>query len=153
MPQLEFECELEADQEAVFFRVPAEVLAAIGRGKRAPVMVTINGYRHRTRIAVYGGRYYVGLRREVREAAGVKVGDQLRVGLEYDAELRLVDLPEDLKAALANDPKAAAAFERLSYTSKKELVDWLAGAKHDDTRQRRLAQAMRMLRAPRSGRW
>jgi hypothetical protein len=148
MPQLEFDCGLEADQEAVFFRVPPEVIAALGQGKRAPVTVTLNGYRYRTRIAVYAGRYYVGVRREVREAAGVKPGDQLKVGLEFDPELRLVDLPEDLRALLGNDPQAAAAFERLSYTNKKELVDWLATAKRDDTRQRRLSQAMRMLRMP-----
>jgi hypothetical protein len=149
MPRLEFECPLEADQEAAFFRVPPEVMAAIGEAKRAPVTVTINGHSYRARIALYGGRHYVGVRREVRAAAGVTAGDQLRVGLEYDAELRLIDLPEDLRTMLSNHPEIAAAFERLSNANKKELVDWLAQAKRDDTRERRLKQALRMLRMPR----
>src|SRR2546430_8947966 len=85
MPELHFESHLEADQGACFIRVPPETLTALGQRKRAPVKVTINGYVYRTTIAVYGGKSYLGVRREVREAAGVKAGDPLTVGLEYDA--------------------------------------------------------------------
>ena len=151
MPQLRFEAALESDQEAQFIRVPAEVLAALGRGKRVPVKVTLNGYTYRSTIAVYSGRYYLPVRREVRQAAGVTAGDRLTVGLEYDAELRTVDLPADLQAALKTDPADAIAFEKLSYTRKKEVVAWVIQPKGPKTRQRRLTQAMRMLRARRAG--
>jgi len=77
MPDLRFECRLESDQEACFIRVPPEVLTTLGQRKRAPVKVTINAYTYRTTIAVYGGKSYIGVRREVREAAGVAAGDQL----------------------------------------------------------------------------
>ena len=146
MPQLRFESRLESDREACFIRVPPEVLTALGQGKRVPVKVTINGYTYRTTIAVYAGQYYVGVRREVREAAGVAAGDQLRVGLEYDAELRAVDLPEGLRSALQADPEAAAAFDKLSHTDKKELVQWVTGAKRPETQRRRMEQAMASLR-------
>jgi uncharacterized protein YdeI (YjbR/CyaY-like superfamily) len=108
--------------------------------------VTINAYTYRTTIAVYAGKSYIGVRREVREAAAVKAGDQLMVGLEYDAELRTVDLPEGLRAALQTDARAAAAVERLSYTRKKEFVEWVTGAKRADTQRRRMEQAVAMLR-------
>jgi hypothetical protein len=147
MPQLRFESRLESDREACFIRVPPEALTALGQGKRVPVKVTIKGYTYRTTIAVYGGLYYLGVRREVREAAGVAAGDQLTVGLEYDAELRAVDLPEDLRSALQADPEAAAAFDKLSHTDKKELVQWLTGAKRPETQRRRMEQAMASLRA------
>src|SRR5947209_1361223 len=88
MPELSFEGHLESDQGACFIRVPPEVLTALGQRKRAPVKVTINATSFRTTIAVYGGKSYVGVRREIREAAGVTAGDQLTVGLEYDPELR-----------------------------------------------------------------
>ena len=146
MPELRFECRLESDQDACFIRVPPEVLTTLGQRKRAPVRVTINAYTYRTTIAVYGGKSYIGVRREVREAAAVKAGDQLMVGLEYDAELRTVDLPEGLRAALQTDARAAAAFERLSYTRKKEFVEWVTGAKRADTQRRRMEQAVAMLR-------
>jgi hypothetical protein len=152
MPHARFEGRLESDQEAHFIRVPAAVLAALGQEKRMPVMVTINGHTYRSRIAVYGGQHYLGLRREVREAAGVVAGDQLTVGLEYDAELRTVDLPEGLRSALEANGEAAAAFEKLSYTRKKELVQWVTGAQRPETQQRRMAQAMAMLRGRPSGR-
>lgn len=146
MPQLRFESRLESDREACFIRVPPEVLTALGQGKRVPVKVTINGYTYRTTIAVYAGQYYVGVRREVREAAGVAAGDHLTVGLDYDAELRAVDLPEGLRSALQADPEAAAAFDKLPHTDKKELVQWVTGAKRPETQRRRMEQAMASLR-------
>ena len=152
MPRLDFEGRLESDQEACFIRIPPEVIAAVGQGKRVPVKVILNGYMYRGTIAVYGGRYYLGVRREVRQAAGINVGDQLMVGLEFDAELRTVDLPADLQTALARDPANRAAFEKLSYTQKKEIVVWVTEAKRPETRQRRLTQAMRMLRTRRANR-
>ena len=147
MPQLRFEARLESDQEAHFIRVPAAVVTALGQGKRAPVRVTLNGCTYRTRIAVYGGRHYLGVRRGIREAAAAKAGDQLVVALQFDAELRTVDLPEVLRSAVEADAKAAAAFNKLSYTHKKELVEWVTGAKRLETQRRRMAQAMAMLRA------
>jgi len=146
MPELRFEGHLESDQGACFIRVPPEVLTTLGHRKRAPVKVTINATSFRTTIAVYGGKSYVGVRREIREAAGVTAGDQLTVGLEFDPELRTLDLPEALRVTLEGDSKAAAAFEKLSYTRKKEFVEWFMGAKQPETQRRRLAQVMAMLR-------
>jgi hypothetical protein len=152
MPALHFDGRLESDQGACFIRVPAEALAALGERKRLPVKVTINGYSYRTTVAVYGGRYYLGVRREVREAAGVAAGEQLTVGLEYDAQLRTVDLAEVLRAALEADATSAAAFEKLSYTRKREFVQWVTGAKRAETQRRRMEQVLAMLRARPGGR-
>jgi len=147
MPALHFESRLESDQDACFIRVPPEVMTALGDKKRLPVKVTIKGYTYRTTVAVYGGKFYLGVRREIREAAGVTAGDRLTVGLEYDAELRTVDLPDALREVLEADAAMAAAFERLSYTRKKEFVQWVTGAKRPETRRRRMEQAMATLRA------
>jgi uncharacterized protein YdeI (YjbR/CyaY-like superfamily) len=54
---------------------------------------------------------------------------------------RLV-VPDDLKIALRNDTKAMATFEEFSYSDKKEYVDWVKGAKSDETRRRRLDTAI-----------
>jgi hypothetical protein len=147
MPALHFESRLESDQDACFVRIPPATLTALGEGKRLPVKVTINGYTYRTTIAIYGGKSYLGVRREVREAAGVAAGDQVTVGLEYDAEPRTVDLPDALRSALEADAAATEAFEKLSYTRKHEFVQWVTGAKRAETQRRRMEQAMAMLRA------
>lgn len=47
-------------------------------------------------------------------------------------------LPEDLTAAFASAPEAAAGFERFSPSARKQLLWWLASAKRPETRQRRL---------------
>ena len=56
-------------------------------------------------------------------------------------------MPEALAAALAADPQAAASFERMAFTHRREYARWIAEAKRAETRQRRVAQAVEMIRA------
>jgi len=72
----------------------------------------------------------------------VAAEDGLTVGLDYDAEPRTVDLPDALRSALEADAAAAAAFEKLAYTRKKEFIQWVTGAKRADTQSRRMEQAL-----------
>jgi uncharacterized protein YdeI (YjbR/CyaY-like superfamily) len=145
VPQLVFQGRLQADQGAYFIRVPAEVIDQLGQAKRGPIAVTINGQTFQTSVAVHRGRHYLSIRPDLREAAGISAGDAVNVGLDYEAEVRVADLPADLKAALEARPGAVAAFEALPYTYKKDLVSWVMEAKQSDTRQRRIAQGLRML--------
>jgi Bacteriocin-protection, YdeI or OmpD-Associated/Domain of unknown function (DUF1905) len=124
--------------------LPLDVPALFG-GKRPPVRGTVNGAPFRSTIAVYGGRYLLGLNREVREAAGgVGPGDTVVVELERDDEERTVEVPEDLRAAL--DADLLAFFESLSYTHRREYVDRIEEAKREETRRRRVAKAAVLLR-------
>jgi uncharacterized protein YdeI (YjbR/CyaY-like superfamily) len=52
-----------------------------------------------------------------------------------------------LEGMLAADLKARGNFDSLSYTHKREYVEWITGAKQDETRQRRMRKALEMLRA------
>jgi uncharacterized protein YdeI (YjbR/CyaY-like superfamily) len=61
-------------------------------------------------------------------------------------ESRLVEAPDDFESALATDPHIREIFDRLSYTHRKEYVVWITGAKREETRRRRIEQAMTMLR-------
>lgn len=141
-----FQATMQTDDESAFFlEVPAEVMAALGKRKRPPVAVTLNGYLHRTTVAVYGGKYYLPVRKEIRQAAGLAPGDAVAVTIALDAEPRAVDLPEDFARDLAANTEAQSAFDRLSYSHRKEYVDWIAAAKRDDTRRRRVEKALTML--------
>jgi hypothetical protein len=124
-----------------------ESVAAVGEGaKRFPVVATVNGYTWRTTVARMRGEFLVGLSRAVREEAGVEAGDTVDVGLELDTAPREVDVPKALADALAGDPAARAAFEKLAYTHRKEYARWIAEAKREETRERRVAKALEMLR-------
>jgi hypothetical protein len=59
---------------ATGFQVPPEVVESLGRGKRVPVVVTINGHSYRSTIAPYSNAYYLPLSAENRAAAGVGGG-------------------------------------------------------------------------------
>ena len=124
-----------------------EHVAVVGEGaKRFPVVATVNGYTWRTTVARMGGEFLVGLNRAVREGAGVQAGDQVEVELELDAAPREVEVPRALADALAADGEAREAFDRLAYTHRKEYARWIEEAKRDETRPRRVAQALEMLR-------
>jgi hypothetical protein len=125
--------------------VPLDVRAVFGRS-RAPVRCTVNGHTFRTTVATYGGRYYVGFRREIRDAAGLEPGATVTVELELDEAPREVDVPAGLAEALAADSAAQEAFDRLSYTHRNEYARWVAEAKREDTRRARTENAVTMLR-------
>lgn len=123
-----------------------EQVAAVGEGaKRFPVVATVNGYTWRTSVARRGGEALLGLSRAVRQEAGVEAGDTVDVLLELDEAPREVEVPEALGAALAADDEARDAFEKLAYTHRKEFARWIAEAKREETRERRVSNAIAML--------
>jgi Bacteriocin-protection, YdeI or OmpD-Associated/Domain of unknown function (DUF1905) len=128
-------------------RVPTEVVARLGSGKRPPVRVTIGGYTYRSTVAAYGDEYFLPLNAGNRERAGVAAGDQVDVDVDLDTAPREVTVPSDLAAALDDDAEARRSFDGLSYSHKREYVSWIEEAKRDETRRRRIAKAVDMLRA------
>jgi uncharacterized protein DUF1905/bacteriocin resistance YdeI/OmpD-like protein len=125
--------------------VPAEVVTALGQGKRVPVTATINGHSYRTTVASMGGRFLIPVSAQVRQDAGVAAGDAVEVDLELDEAPRTVTVPDDLAAALAGNPAAGAAFARLSYSHQQQHVLAVEGAKAPETRRRRIESAVAKL--------
>jgi hypothetical protein len=126
-------------------------VAAVGEGaKRFAVVATVNGYTWRTSVARMGGEFLVGLNRQVREAAGVAAGDTVDVELALDTASREVEVPAALASALDADPEARAKFDALAFTHRKEYARWIEEAKREETRARRVEQALEMLRAGRT---
>ena len=127
--------------------VPDEIVAELGAGKRPLVKVTIDGrYSFVYTIAVMGGRNMIGFSAAHRAASGFHGGDEVEVSLELETAPREVDMPPELIAALAADPVAAAAFDKLSFTFRKEHARAISDAKAEDTKQRRLEKIMAGLR-------
>ena len=137
-----FTVELERVQKtATMFRVPFDLGEAFGRA-RPPVKVTIRDHTWRTTPGVYDGVGYIVVNRAVKEATGVDAGDRVRVRMELDTEPRKVELPADLRAALARAPEAKASFAKLSFTHQREYVEWVEDAKRAETRARRIASTV-----------
>jgi hypothetical protein len=133
------------DGERPTVELPFDTAERYGKA-RAPVRGRVNGVEFRTTVAVYSGVSLIGFNKGLREQAGIDIGDEVTVELERDDEPREVDVPPLLKHALAGDPVAAAAFEALSYTARREYAEWVAQAKRDETRERRATKAVEMLK-------
>jgi bifunctional DNA-binding transcriptional regulator/antitoxin component of YhaV-PrlF toxin-antitoxin module len=131
--------------EAPTVELPFDAKERFGKA-RAPMRGTVNGTDYRTTVAVYGGVHLIGFRRELRERAGIEIGDEVEVTVELDEEPRTVELPPALEQALDGDERARAAFDGLSYSHRREYAEWIAEAKRDDTRERRVAQTLERLR-------
>jgi hypothetical protein len=136
----------QSGKTATGIQVPAEVVDALGAGKRPPVTVTINGYTYRSTVAVMGGVYMVGVSAEHRAGAGVAGGDEVEVDVDLDTAPREVDVPADFAAALAAEPEARRTFDGLSYSNKSWHVLQVEGAKTDETRQRRIMKSVDSLK-------
>lgn len=148
MGAIRFRTQLQAHGPAAAVVLDDDQVATVGEGaRRFPVVATVNGHTWRTSVARMGGESLLGLNRQVREAAGVAAGDTVDVVVLLDEQPREVDLPDDLATALSTDPTAKAAFDAMAFTHRKEYARWVAEAKRDDTRQRRVAQALEMIRA------
>ena len=130
-----------------FVAVPREVNAELGLKGRPKINSVIAGHPYRGSLMPLGdGTFCLGVLKSIQESAGVKRGDTITVELELDTAPRTVDPPPDLAKFLARDRKATAAWERLSYTDKKEMARSLEEAKRPVTRERRLAAAVVTLR-------
>jgi len=125
--------------------VPADVVAALDAGKRPPVVVNVNGYEYRSTVAPMGGKYLLPFSAERRKESGINGGDAIDVVLTLDTVPRTVEVPADLQAALDASATAAAAWETLSYTHKKEHARSVLDAKKAETRARRIAAVVAKL--------
>jgi hypothetical protein len=143
---------LQGAKTTTGIRVPDEIVEALGSGRRPAVRVTVNGYSYRTSVASMNGAFMVSVSADIRKKAGVAGGDEVDVEIELDTEPREVSVPADLQAALGTDPQAGEFFESLSYSHKSAYVLWIESAKKDETRQRRIPEAVRMLREGRKQR-
>lgn len=122
--------------------VPEEIVNSLNSGRNPKVKVTINDYTWRGTVQVLDGRFMLSFSAEKRKATGVNGGDTVFVVIEPDTEPRTVEVPDDLKAALAETPGASEAFEAVAYSRRKEYVRQVEEAKTQETRDRRIAKVV-----------
>ena len=127
--------------------VPADVAEALGLRGRPKIHAVIAGQDYRGSLMPTKEGFVLGVLRSIQQAAGVKRGDKVMVELDIDTAPRVIEPPADLARALGRDRRAAAAWEKLSYTNKREIARGLEEAKKPETRAARLEAALKRLRA------
>lgn len=65
---------------------------------------------------------------------------------EYiNAATKEIRLPEDLALALKQNKKEAAIFDSLSFSNRKEYLEWILTAKREETRNQRISATLEKL--------
>jgi hypothetical protein len=140
--------EKDDSSEATGIRIPFSVEKEFGSRARVPVRGTINGFAFRGSVFPMGdGHHYMVVNKNVRAGAKAKGGDQIIVVMEHDDEPRVITPPEDFARVLKSNKAASAAWDKLSYTHRKEYAQSIEEAKKPETRARRIEKAIAMLSA------
>jgi hypothetical protein len=142
---MRFRTQVEPNEPMRGLEVPPDVVRALDGGARPRVTVTLHGHTWSTRIAIMRGRHLIGLSNAHRSATGVAVGDEVEVDVELDTAPVVVEEPDDLVAALAAEPAARAAYERLTVSQRRQHVRTVESAKTPETRHRRIAALVETL--------
>ena len=147
MKKLEFTVKLEGNGTSVgWLNAPFDVVKVFGTRARVPVRGTINGFAFRLSLMPMGGCHGMAINRTMRDGARVRAGDTVSVVMERDETERIVEAPPLLKKELTKSKAAQADWEKLSFTNKKEIALSISSAKQEETRRRRMAKAMDILK-------
>ena len=129
-----------------YLDIPPEITQELGAKGQVKVIGLVNGYPFRTSARPHGdGSHYIVVNRSIRDAIQATQGDVVHVVMEKDTAPRTVEVPNDFADALEANQQQGKAFEALSYSHKKEYVDWIESAKKVETRDKRIAQSLEML--------
>ena len=134
------------DVNATGIVIPPEVIAELGTSRKPRVKVTLNNsYSYSYTVAVMGGAFMIGFNQERRAESGIQPGQEITVTLELDTAPQIIEVPDDLAAALAEKPGAREAFDASAPSARKEFVRQVNEAKAADTRARRVAKIVEKL--------
>jgi hypothetical protein len=136
----------QSGSEAAALKPPFDVVEVFQRKGRVPVKGTINGFPFRSSLMNMGDGHMMAVNAQLRVGGRCKAGDTVAVVMELDEDERTVEVPAYLKKIIDSDPKAKESWSRLSFTHRKEYVREIDSAKRPETREKRIAGMMDVLR-------
>ena len=123
--------------------VDETLASSIGAKHMSRVAGTLNGRPYRSTVAKMGGELVLGVHKANVEALGLAIGDSIDVTMALDTEPRGDDVaPELLADALRRDPVAAATWEGLAPSHRREYVGFIKEARKEETRVRRVRRTI-----------
>ncbi|MBV9303857.1 MAG: DUF1905 domain-containing protein [Acidobacteriaceae bacterium] len=147
MKTYKFKAKIETgDRGGAYVLFPYDVEKEFGTKGNVPVKATFDGVPYTGSLIKYGQpKHMLGLLKSIRDKTGKGPGDTVEVELSKDEGPRTVEVPPEFKQAMKSGG-VLPAFERLSYTHRKEYCRWITEAKKEETRLNRLQKAVEMLK-------
>ena len=134
-----------------FVDIPFDVEKVFG-AKKPKVRAVIEGVPYRGILSRMGGdQHILIILKGIREQIGKTFGDEIAITVEPDTEPRLIEIPKDLAKELRKEKEAKAFFDKLSYTHRREYVNWINEAKKEETRRNRIVKTIEMLKQGKRG--
>jgi Bacteriocin-protection, YdeI or OmpD-Associated/Domain of unknown function (DUF1905) len=147
MQKYKFKAQIQAGEGGgafVFF--PYDVEKEFGAKGRVAVNATFDGVPYTGSLMACGGpQHMLGILRAIRKQIGKDPGNILEVVVWKDEAERTVAIPAQFEELLKKEG-LLSTFEQLSYTHRKEYCRWITEAKKEETRSKRLAKAVEMLK-------
>jgi len=129
-------------------RIPLEVPKIWGTRGTLKVKGEINGFAFRTALFPTGrGYHYLLVNKRMQAGAHAFPGDSAEFRLEPDTAKREAILPSELERALSEDRTLRRWYDKLSYSMRKWIGDWVAQPKSPAARVRRSEQIAERLLA------
>jgi hypothetical protein len=146
--KLRFKAKIHGKEAGVVAAIipPVGVPDMFGTRGRVPVRGTINGFPYRSSLMPCGGPHMMPVNKALCRGAGAGPGDVVEVVMERDEEERTVEAPPELQKELAKSKTAQSNWDKLAFTHKKEMAISIRGAKREETRERRLAKVVQVLK-------
>jgi len=149
MPTIDFEAQLYQINGWTILRLPEDASAQLPSRGMTMVAGTLNGAPFKTMLEP-DGRYGPGVKPShwfrpgsaLLGAAAAQAGDTVQVSLEPTKEWVEPELPEDLVAALATSPTAAAIWKEISPLARWDWIRWIRAVKTAETRQKHIYVAL-----------
>lgn len=131
---------IESRLNWIVIRVP-NVEKHWGTRGRLAVKGEINGFSFRTSLSPSKrGDHLMIVNKRMQRAAKVAAGSRATFHLEPDLEQRSITIPPELKRLIAQDKALLKWFEKLNYSTRKWITDWIADVKSSEARARRSQQ-------------
>ena len=147
--KLRFRTKIQGKEAGVVAAIipPVDVIEYFGTRGRVPIRGTINGFAYRSSLMPMDGCHVMPVNKALCKGAGAGPGDLVEVVMERDGEERTVEVPAELEKELTKSKKARERWDGLAFTHKKEMALSISGAKQEETKKRRLAKVMDVLKS------
>ncbi len=123
--------------------LPKPLIAALPLKEHPRLRVEgeINGDRFGGALHPAQGKWYVLLPRRRLKKLRLSVGDEVYIAFEI-ADQEAVDVPEELRHALAVNPKAESIWKTLTAGKRRSFAFRVSSAKRVETRERRIDEVL-----------
>ncbi|HEY3268389.1 MAG TPA: YdeI/OmpD-associated family protein [Armatimonadota bacterium] len=128
----------------VYFPFPAR--EAFATNSRVNVTATLDGHAFDGVLLPSRNGHYLAFNQAMKDATGKAIGDVVHVTIVQDLAPRLVEVPEEIRSALAVDEAAFSTFTALPDYIKRGEIEKVTSAKQEATRRKRLDALLASLR-------